>query len=275
MTLPRQISDLNLTEKLFLKLWCFPPPLAPYEPRDSYDLSLLPSMGPDPLARTRLVFGDRLESCLPGRVFLDIGCGPGDQVIGAAQAGAREAVGIDKIEIGLRIGETNAASLGVDARVRFTTEPLTTLGEGWADVALSQNSFEHLEEPAAVLRDVYHALKPGGQFFVTFGPPWWHPFGVHHMFMIKLPWAHLVFSERTILRVRQLFRPNEPACWNDVALNRMTIAKLERLVEDSLFTLTDMILTPIGPLPKRLVGLRAFREWTTANVSVVLTKSAS
>jgi hypothetical protein len=93
------------------------------------------------------------------------------------------------------------------------------------------------------------------------------------MFMIKAPWAHLLFSEKPILRVRQLYRPNKPTCWREVSLNQMTIAKLLRLVRDSRFTLTDLSLTPIGPLPRWLVSLRPFREWTASDVSVILAKA--
>ena len=159
--------------------------------------------------------------------------------------------------------------------MRFTTDTIETFGTEWADVALSQNSFEHFDEPGEILAQAYRALKPGGQFFVTFGPSWWHPFGVHHMFMIKLPWAHAVFSERTILRVRQLYRPNKPTCWREVGLNKMTVAKLLRLVKDTRFVVSDLSFTPIRPLPGWLVRLPLFREWTTADTSVILTKPLS
>lgn len=229
-------------------------------------------MDPDPLSRARRVYGDLFEQSLKDRVFIDIGCGVGDQVIAAAEAGAKLAVGLDTVDVNLRLGTANAVTRGVADRVRFTTDTIPTFGTGWADVALSQNSFEHFENPGEILSQAYQALKPGGRFFVTFGPSWWHPYGVHNMFMIRLPWAHCVFSERTILRVRQLYRPDKPMTWREVSLNRMTVANMLRLVEASGFILTSLSFTPIRPLPKSLVGLRFFREWTTADTSVILTK---
>lgn len=275
MTRPIGVSDLTWVERLFLRVWCVPPPAAPFEPRDTYDASRPPEMEADPLLRTRRVYGDRFERALRDKVFLDIGCGLGNQVLGAAQAGAHLAVGVDKTEVNLQMAAANASRLGVSDRVRFTTDTLPTFGSEWADVALSQNSFEHFDEPGEILEQAYTALKPGGQFFVTFGPSWWHPFGVHHMFMIRLPWAHGVFSEQTILRVRQLYRPNQPTCWREVSLNQMTIAKLLALVAASRFELSHLTVTPIGPLPRFLVQTRLFREWTTADVSVILTKPRS
>lgn len=267
-------APLTLAEQLFLRLWCVPPPPVPYEPRDAYQASTPPPMDPDPLSRARRVYGDQFEKALAGSAFLDIGCGLGDQVLGAAQAGATLAVGVDTVEVNLEMARAKAAKLDLTDRVVFTTDTIPTFGTAWADVALSQNSFEHFDDPGEILRQAFEALRPGGRFFVTFGPSWWHPFGVHHMFMIRLPWAHCLFAERTILKVRQRYRPNKPTCWREVSLNQMTIAKLLRLVAASRFVLTALTFTPIGPLPKALVRLRPFREWTTADVSVILTKPA-
>lgn len=265
-------TDLTFAERMFLRLWCYPPPPVPFEPRDSYDANQRPALDPDPLSRTRRVYGDVFQKAIAGKVFLDIGCGLGEQVIAVAKAGASLAVGVDPVEINLRMAEADAAAQGVADRVRFTTDPTSTFGTEWVDVALSQNSFEHFDNPGEILNQAYRALKPGGRFFVTFGPSWGHPYGVHNMFMIKLPWAHFVFSERTILRVRQLYRPNKPKAWREVGLNQMTVATLLRLVKSSNFEVSDLSFTPIRPLPRWLVGLRLFREWTTADTSVILTK---
>jgi len=265
-------SDLSMTERFFLKAFCVPPPPVPVEPRDTLDTTRPPPLSDDPLGRVRRVFGATFEAAIRNRVFLDIGCGPGEQVIGAALSGASLAIGVDKNDISIRLGQSLAEQRGVASNVRLTTDPVTSFGLDWADVALSQNSFEHFDDPALILRQAYEALRPGGKFFVTFGPSWWHPYGVHHMFMIRMPWAHLFFSEKTILRVRQLYRPNQPTSWRDVSLNQMTIRRLLELAKGSGFELTTLSVTPIGPLPQWLVRTRPFREWTTSDVSVILTK---
>jgi SAM-dependent methyltransferase len=231
-------------------------------------------MPANPLKRLRSVFGDRFETATRDRVLLDIGCGTGAQVIGAVQAGCRLGVGIDKTAISIKIGISHAAQLGVSDRVRLTTDPVSSMGTDWADVAVSQNSFEHFADPAEILRQVYAALKPGGKFFVTFGPTWWHPYGVHHMFMIRLPWAHCLFSEKTILRVRQLYRPDKPTNWREVSLNQITVARFMELVRRSGFIVDHLSLEPIGPLPRWLVTLTPFREWTSTSTSAILTKPA-
>lgn len=265
-------SPLTLAERFFLRVWCNPPPPVSFEPRDQYDLTHPPPMDPDPMARVRRIYGGRFERAIFERVFLDIDCGLGDQVLGVAHAGSKLAVGVDRVDVNLRIAAIHAESEGLSDGVRFTTDPIAAFGKAWADVALSQNSFEHFASPGDILSQAYDALKPGGRFFITFGPSWWHPFGVHHMFMIRLPFAHCIFSERTILRVRRLYRPNAPTCWQGVGLNQMTIRKLLMLIRNSGFTLTEMSLTPIRPLPRCLTRLNLFREWTNSNVAVILTK---
>jgi hypothetical protein len=52
----------------------------------------------------------------------------------------------------------------------------------------------------------------------------------------------------------------------------MTVAKFLAILDASPFLVSDFRLTPIRPLPAWLVRLRPFREWTTANVSAILTK---
>jgi len=266
--------NLNWRERIFLRACCFTPPDAPEEPRDKIETGHIPEVDPDPMALLRRVFPGRFERSLQQRILVDIGCGMGAQVLGAAENGAKLAIGVDRNRLYLKVANEHAIRLGLTDRVRFTDAPLGTLGSAWADVVISQNSFEHFDEPDVILREAYNALKPGGEFFVTFGPPWWNPYGAHHFFMIKCPWSHVVFSERTILNVRQLFRPNSPARWGDVALNRMTISKFLSLIHRTDFKLTYLSLIPIRPLPKWISSLKWMREWTTSTVSAIMTKDS-
>jgi SAM-dependent methyltransferase len=266
-------GEFTLAQKLFLNLWCHKPPPEPYEPWDSY-AGTLPAPEANPLAHASALFGADLLDHLRGCTFLDIGCGTGDQVVAVARAGAKRAVGVEQNKVYVDVGQRRALEAGLADRVAITHEPVESLGDSWADLMLSQNSFEHFEDPAEILRQAFHALVPGGRFLVTFSPPWWHPFGVHHMFMIRLPWAHVVFSEKTILRVRQLYRPNKPTCWREVCLNCMTISRFQRIVAASGFEVSRFTLTAIRPLPDWVTRLKLTREWLTSTVVAVLRKPA-
>jgi hypothetical protein len=81
-----------------------------------------------------------------------------------------------------------------------------------------------------------------------------------------LPWAHLYFSERALIRWRSDFKTDGASRFHEVAggLNQMTIARFERLVEDSPFRFASEEVIPIRVL--RPFHYRATREFTTAVV---------
>ena len=76
------------------------------------------------------------------------------------------------------------------------------------------------------------ALRKDGELLITFGPPWWAPFGSHMQFFTKCPWVNILFSERTVMRVRSKFRSDGAMRYEDVdsGLNKMSVAKFERLL---------------------------------------------
>jgi len=53
-------------------------------------------------------------------------------------------------------------------------------------------------------------LAHGWRIAIGFGPLWKSPYGGHIGYMTRLPWAHLLFSERAIMRERRRFFPNDP-----------------------------------------------------------------
>ena len=57
------------------------------------------------------------------------------------------------------------------------------------EVITSIDAFEHYDEPGAVLEMMRDLLVPGGTVYVSFGPPWWHPYGCHMAFMNAPPGA--------------------------------------------------------------------------------------
>ena len=113
-------------------------------------------------------------------------------------------------------------------------------------------------------------LQPAGEVIVSFGPTWYHPLG-GHLFSV-FPWAHLLFSEKALIRWRSTFKSDGATRFSEVAggLNQMTISKFEDLIEDSPFKLASMELVPIKKV-RRFHG-RLTREFTTAIVRCYLVK---
>lgn len=216
-------------------------------------------------SKLQTLFGEELLREAASKDVIDFGCGSGEEAVELAQHGAR-VVGIDIREDQLELGRARAADAGLGDRCRFamsTTEP--------ADIVVSVDSFEHFEDPAAVLRSMFDLLRPGGRVMVSFGPPWYHPLG-GHLFSI-FPWAHVIMSEKALIRWRADIRSDGATRFEEVegGLNRMTIARFERLVAASPFVLERVSLVPIRPL--RRLHHRFTREWTTAVVRATLRKA--
>ncbi len=262
------ISKLNLRQKIFQRCFCYPPPGIDSASIEHDDTFIAESIR---LNYVKYHFSDFVES-IQNRVVLDVGCGFGYQVIGAAKEGAKTAIGTERrpiFEKGIAIAE----NLGIKDRVHFTLSPLKELGADSIDVALSLNSFEHYNEPDKILNEVQYVLKSGGRFFISFSPPWLHPFGVHMFFMIKYPWPHLIFSEKTIMKVRKIYKDDNAETFKeaDGGLNRMTIKKFKSLVSDSGFVFEKLSLRPIMGVP--LVSrIPVLSEFITSSVSAVLVK---
>ncbi len=58
-------------------------------------------------------------------------------------------------------------------------------------------------------------LKPGGRLYASFGPTWFHPYG-GHLFSV-FPHAHLIFTERSLIRWRSDFKSDGATRFHEVA----------------------------------------------------------
>ena len=200
-----------------------------------------------------------------GKTVIDFGCGYGDQTIELAERGAKLAIGLDIREEVLEVAREKAAGM---PNVRFLTPQQCPLGS--ADYVISLDSFEHFENPSAMLDLINDLLRPGGSLLSSFGPPWKHPFGGHTF--SAFPWAHLLLNEPALvgwynqIKARAISRIEEVSG----GLNRMTVARFEELVRASNFRQASITPVPIRKL--RLFHNPLTREFTTAVVKCQLTK---
>ena len=85
------------------------------------------------------------------KTILDFGCGPGWQAVAMfKECGAKRVVGLDIKEAWLNSATALAAAEGCNGEVTFARAAPPELN-GEFDVAFSIGSFEHFNDPAAIL----------------------------------------------------------------------------------------------------------------------------
>jgi SAM-dependent methyltransferase len=253
---------MSLTEKMLL---CFTAPDVPPPGTDS--------CGPVDVERAL----DELRHCFPGlskmiqgRRVLDFGSGYGRQAVALAQQGAAEVVGVEISERGLDSGRMLADAHGVSERTRFVRE-IGAAERGRFDVCISLNSMEHFSEPLRMLQLMRSSLTPGGVLLVTFAPPWYAPYGGHMTYITRMPWVHLVFPERTVMRIRSRYRSDGAMRYEDVegGLNKMSLSRFERLVREAGLQPVRTHYEAVKRLPF-VTRIPVLRELLTNRVTAVL-----
>ena len=202
------------------------------------------------LSKLGYYFGPQVFDELRDKTVIDFGCGAGDNAIELATQGCRNVIGLDLQERFLAQGRAESARQGVSDRVTFVSAYA-----GKVDVILSTDAFEHFADPAEILRIMRGLLKDDGQLVVEFGYTWYHPLG-GHLFSV-FPWAHLLFTEKALLRWRTDFKTDGATRFHEVAggLNQMTLRRWERLVAESPFRFTQYDLRPIRAARRLHCGL--------------------
>lgn len=209
------------------------------------------------------LFGPGVWAEVSGRTVLDFGCGDGQEVIEMALRGADLAIGIDVRGKALDQAAHEVRRCGLDNRCVVGART-----DQRADTIFSMDGFEHYDDPARVLATMRDLLKPEGRVFIAFGPPWLHPLG-GHLFSV-FPWAHLVFTERALIRWRADFKTDGARrfCEIEGGLNQMTVRRFERLVQDSPLRIESLELVPIRRLRRLFNPLT--REFLTSMVRCTL-----
>lgn len=216
-------------------------------------------------SKLAMQMGDDIFTRIAGKVVVDFGCGEGSDAVELAAKGAQRVIGLDIREDVLQTARQKALRAGVQDTCVFTTST-----NELADMVISMDAFEHFDDPAGILRIMSTLLKPTGEILVSFGPTWYHPLG-GHLFSV-FPWAHLLFSEKALIRWRSTFKTDGATRFSEVAggLNQMTIAKFEALVGTSPLKFASLELVPIRKV--RHLHSRWTREFTTAIVRCRLAK---
>jgi SAM-dependent methyltransferase len=216
-------------------------------------------------SKLAVLMGADFFTRIAGKIIIDFGCGEGTDAVEMAEKGAKRVIGIDIRENVLQAARRKALAVGAQDTCLFATST-----KELADIIVSVDTFEHFGDPARVLGIMDTLLPPAGEVLVSFGSTWYHPLG-GHLFSV-FPWAHLVFSEKALIRWRSTFKTDGATRFSEVAggLNQMTIARFEELIAGSPFRFATLELVPIRNV--RRFHNRLTREFTTSIVRCRLVK---
>ena len=207
-----------------------------------------------------------LPELLRGRHVLDFGCGFGYQTAALAKSSKYPCASVQGLEI-------NPSYFTAAQRLHPGVTFIDHLSDQKYDVVISQDSMEHFCDPEARLRDMMSALRPGGHILITFGPPWYSPWGSHMHFFCKVPWLNILFPEKTIMAVRSRYRQDGARRYEDVesGLNKMSLHKFERIVRTCRLEIAQQRYGAFKRL-NFLTRIPLIRELCTIRVTVVLRK---
>jgi 2-polyprenyl-3-methyl-5-hydroxy-6-metoxy-1,4-benzoquinol methylase len=228
---------------------------------------------------------------IAGKVVMDFGCNDGAISSAYLQEGAARVIGADIDSKAL----ARARHLHPDERLSFILSDVdhVPVESNSIDVLVSLDVFEHVAKPLPILREIHRVLVPGGHAVIgTIG--WRMPFAPHLWSVMPVPWAHVLFSERTLLRAcRRVYRsswyvPNmhdydasgkrlqdkytHEAIPTDY-LNKYLIRDFERIFRDLGFGCsTDIVLIGGSRWLRPLVRVPWLREFVGSSAWFVLTK---
>jgi SAM-dependent methyltransferase len=155
-------------------------------PRYRYSADTLLERGQARAATLRRIAGDERARTL------EVGAGDATVSWCLAETGAR-ATAIDLTD---RLYKDRVRDSGVELLVGDATA--MELDDGAFDMAFSFNSFEHVDDPGAVLGEMLRVVRPGGTVHLDFGPLYFSPYGLHGYRTLNIPYASLLFRREDL-----------------------------------------------------------------------------
>lgn len=215
---------------------------------------------------------------LVGRSVLDLGCGHGSMAVDLARSGAARVVGLDLSRRFITFARENVRLHHADVadRVEFRLQDLAETPEHDFDYMVSKDTFEHLDDPATLLREMEARLKPGGRIYLGFGPLWNSPYGDHRRTRMILPWGHVLAPRAAVLRWAGFLRSETVRDLSDLGLSGLSLEDYRRVFDACgmhvvLFE-TNLSERPVSRAFHALARVPALKEYVTHNIYCVLEK---
>lgn len=188
------------------------------------------------------------EFDLQGRHVLDLGTGLGGKLVYYGQLGPASITTVDIRPDFSTAARSFVAAEDGGAGIRFVVADAARLpfDDEVFDIVISNETFEHIQEPLLALRELRRVTRPEGWVFISF-PPYYAPWGAHLNNWIALPWVQVFFSERTLIDAvvtleeeLQLNRRLMPEARLDLRgcdtlphINKMTLGRFEAMLSET------------------------------------------
>jgi len=134
-----------------------------------------------------------------GKRVLDFGCGFGELSFHVAQLGAKSVDGTDLDGEAVAWAEQTAGGEQLPIRPRFTRATATHIpfADESFDLILCFDVLEHISFLEPIVIEWKRCLVKGGKIGIWW-QPYFHPYGHHLAAYMPIPWAHVLFSGRTL-----------------------------------------------------------------------------
>lgn len=231
--------------------------------------------------------GFGLPSCpdFLGKTVLEIGCGHGWRCVQAAEHGAVRVVGVDPLASQIEQANANLdRSSGANrGRVTFFHGTIEKLPPEQFDVLISESSLEHVMNVPDLLAEVRRRLKPGGRFYLNFGPLY-HAFDGDHGWLRDVlpfrrfflwPWGHLFLESYAMRKLSRIHgRPlTQTHDWPYLDLNRHALEDYERMFAASGLRVVSLRKNHVRSLKMKVfaafAGVPGLRKYFTMNMYIV------
>lgn len=162
-----------------------------------------------------------------GKAVLDMGCGHGSIALHAARQGASRVLGVDIDPVRIDFARRNILLNYPEysSVISFHNGSLDELDDEF-DLAVSKDSFEHIDDLSAVMRSIAEHLSHDGVLVTGFSPMYFSPYGDHGRFFLgrlrKVPWLPALLPERALFRLSTRSLGQDISSASDLGLNKLT-----------------------------------------------------
>ena len=212
--------------------------------------------------------------------ILDFGCGHGSLCVDIAQSGANLVTGIDLNKKLIKFARENLSANynSLSKKIKFEEKDLLKDNfDKKFDIIVTKDTFEHSLNLPDILNKFYDLLNDGGRAYIGFGPLYNSYNGDHGRTQLKLPWLHIILSEKTIINRYNKKNSNKINRIEDLGLSKYSFKDYKQMFSESKFDIDYFITNqsdhPIGKAFNILSKINFLEEYFTFNIYCILKKT--